>query len=317
MKCEEFSIINGAQTFKSLIKAQEKNPRSAGDVSVLMRVTEVSLLKKSDDAAFIDKVTQYNNTQNAVFVSDFRSNDGVQRALKKRFAELSRKVGKTYNYKNKRTDERPRNTISIGMEEFAQTVYAFRYGPIDAKGGKQFLFDSGPRGGYLKLFGTNGQLWDTVTDDDFHHMAGEWFLCSQAREMMDGIRRETMEKAQEDLKPVIKAALERRWMLYFALGELLREKYQREQSDLPASLRRLGKPRWMDEPEDKGEMASLKKYCNAAKEILIRCYRNAMKSPTFVQRNWYRSDDTLRDIREEIQLADSLLKAMPLFKGAT
>ena len=314
--CEEFSIINGAQTFRSLIKAQEREPIKAGDALVLLRVTEVSLRKKADDILFIDKVTQYNNTQNAVLVSDFRSNDGVQRALKKRFAQLARKGGKTYNYKNKRTDERPRNTIPIGMEELAQTIYSFRFGPIDGKGGKQYLFDASPKGGYIKIFGSAGKLWDNITEEDFAHLAGEWFLCSQAREILSTVKQDSISKAPVELKPIIKAALERRWMLYFTLGGLLRERYSRSAADLAGSLRKLGKPKWLDEDGERRDLATLKKYCLAAKEILIRSYRNAVRDPNFVQRNWYRSEQTLRDLEEEIKLADSIIDGLLLFHSS-
>jgi hypothetical protein len=73
LNCTRFSVINGAQTVRSIAKAHTKAPHKAGDAAVLMRVSQVAL---SDDE-FLDKVTRYNNTQNAVKVSDFRSNDAV------------------------------------------------------------------------------------------------------------------------------------------------------------------------------------------------------------------------------------------------
>ncbi len=77
-----------------------------------MRVSEVAL---SDDE-FLDKVTRYNNTQNAVKVSDFRSNDAIQRALAKKSAKIYR-GGKQYWYKNKRSGDRDPRRTPIGMEE--------------------------------------------------------------------------------------------------------------------------------------------------------------------------------------------------------
>ena len=69
LECEQFSVINGAQTVRSLMKAHKLSPREAGDAKVLLRVTTVTLKEK--DAVFLDNITKYNNTQNTVRVSDF------------------------------------------------------------------------------------------------------------------------------------------------------------------------------------------------------------------------------------------------------
>jgi hypothetical protein len=54
-----------------------KNAFKAGEAAVLMRVSEVSLRHNETEETFLENVTRYNNTQNAVKVSDFRSNDHV------------------------------------------------------------------------------------------------------------------------------------------------------------------------------------------------------------------------------------------------
>lgn len=311
LRCDQFAVINGAQTVRSLIKAHTRKPLAAGTARVLVRVSEVEISRDEDENAFLDNITRFNNTQNPVKLSDFRSNDGVQRALNKRFSQLSRAGGKQYWYKNKRTGERERNRIPILMEEFAQTIFSFRFGPVDAKGGKSHLFDPGDKGGYAQIFGTDGVVWESIRTEDFERLAGEWFLCSEARDILKELKKDSIEKAQEEQRPIVREALERRWLIYFTIGELLREKYSISKRDLILDLQGLAKPKWLDENASSGTRLAVKKYCNAAKEVLVRTYRSARKDPSFVQRNWYRSDQTLEEIRSDISNAESLIESLP------
>src|SRR5271167_3531839 len=107
-----------------------------------MRSQEAQVESKKTQAQqeFLDNVTKYNNTQNSVRVSDFRSNDKVQYDIKKRFDALPAVEGKKFLYKNKRSGERDAARIVIGMEEFAKTLFAFNYGPDDVFGGTGYVF---------------------------------------------------------------------------------------------------------------------------------------------------------------------------------
>ncbi len=203
------------------------------------------------------------------------------------------------------------------MEEFAQTIFSFRYGPPDVHGGKQHLFDTDPEGGYAKLFGEDGQIWEGLTDDQFALLAGEWFFCSEARDAMAELKQEALERASEEHRPAIKAALERRWMVYFTLRVLLEERYKRAKTDPRTDLARLSKPKWLDEDASSPLRAAVRSYCLGSREVLIRVYRAAQKQADFVQRNWYRSDSTLNDIREDAQNADSLINGLPLLRAAS
>lgn len=304
LKCTRFSVINGAQTVRSIAKAHTKEPHKAGEAAVLMRVSEVKL---SDDD-FLDKVTRYNNTQNAVKVSDFRSNDPVQRALAKKFAKLYR-GGRQYWYKNKRSGERDPRRIPIGMEEFVKTIFAFRFGPSDMFGGTAHVFDSGKDGGYLKLFATENEIWTTVTDEQFNGLAGTWFLCERVRQILKEEKEKLLQVAQEEAeKTIIKSALERRWLVFFTVGEILRQKYRRTSSDLENDLGRLAKPKWLD--QTLGTNAEVTRYSRVACEVLVKIYRTAAKSSDFVHRNWFRSRDTLSDIASELQYSSTLLDTL-------
>ena len=222
--CRRFSIINGAQTIRSLSKAQIKDNRPLQDVRVLLRVMGFSLGKDID---FLSDATRFNNTQNAIKVSDFRSNDPYQKELNRKFSGLNRH-GKPYVYKNKRSREPVANKIPITMEEFSKTIHAFRYGPDDMFGGTRYLFDVSARGGYTKDF---GEPVSHPTDDEFKLLAGTYFLC-------DEIHSKWKEKRDEDNTEGRSApGLERRWVVYYAVGQLLRLIYRATGQDLDAGLK--------------------------------------------------------------------------------
>ena len=87
----------------------------------------------------MDSVTKYNNTQNAIRISDFRSNDKIQHDIKARFNALPSLGGRKFSYKNKRAGAGEREAASggdtsIGMEEFTKTLLGFLFGPDDVYG---------------------------------------------------------------------------------------------------------------------------------------------------------------------------------------
>lgn len=151
LKCKNFSIINGGQTFKSLAKAYKENryeEPSPDDIEVMIRITEYNYYK---DQAFTDKITEFNNTQNVVKASDFRSNDSSQLSIKK-FLEARKSInGKPILYLNKR-DTKSSKYFNIGLEEYCKHVFSFIEGPID-RFGTPHLFDTNKeKGGYSKIF---------------------------------------------------------------------------------------------------------------------------------------------------------------------
>lgn len=139
LRCRSFNIINGAQTVRSLSKAQSDDPDALRKTSVLIRIIEVPSKVSHVEQSFLDNVTRFNNTQNAVKISDFRSNDPVQQDIRAKFDKVAARKGKKFIYKNKRSAE-GQSKIVFGMEEFAKTLYAFEYGPADAHGGTRHLF---------------------------------------------------------------------------------------------------------------------------------------------------------------------------------
>ena len=304
LRCRRFSIINGAQTVRSLSKAQVKDNKPLRDVRLVLRVMDFSL---SSDGEFLADVTRFNNTQNAVKVSDFRSNDPVQKDLHRRIGDLSR-GGKPYLYKNKRSREAVGNKIPIGMEDFAKTIHAFRHGPDDMFGGTRFLFDTSTKGGYSKVF---GEPVSHLTDEDFKLLTGTYFLCDEVCSMWKVRRERDNEEGKNS------PGLERRWILYYAVGELLRLIYKGKPLDLDADIRRLGKPNaWMDSPghHAKHTLGELFKLGAAA---VSKAYNQAARHEDFRHRNWFRNSGTLGEIKEELEVIPEYrsLDDLPLLRS--
>jgi hypothetical protein len=296
LRCRRFSIINGAQTVRSLRKAQVKDKHGVlKNVRVLLRIIEFSLSKEHE---FLADITRFNNTQNSVKISDFRSNDPVQKDLARKFEGVVR-GGKTYWYKNKRSREARDRVIPINLEELAKSIHAFRFGPDDIWGGTKYMFEVGPKGGYDKVF---GEPISHLTEDEFKLLAGTYFMCEEIRSLWEEEKHNAREK-DENLNP----ALERRWIVYYTVGDLLRLSYKSEEELLDNDIRKLARPLWLDQPENPAK-ACLSELFEIAKVSLIRTYEGSAKAENFRHRNWFRSEATLTDIR-------NTLSSIPIFRG--
>lgn len=289
LKCHNFSVINGAQTIRSLHKAHSKNPDQVRDVNVLLRLTEYKAKKTRTEQEFIDNVTKYNNTQTSIRISDFRSNDKVQYDIRNRFSQLRAVDGKKFVYRNKRSGEREVGARTIGMEEFVKTLYSFIYGPDDVFGGTSHIFDATKDGGYTKLFGDNGEILPTLDNSEFERYAGIWFMCSYAKE----IWRDRSAKTKDD-------ALERRWMFYFALGVALENSYAGDEETLTAHLRRLGDPDWTRKDSGVDTKRAISTLSRIAFKGMQDAYNEASAKDGFTHRNWFRTLATLDMIRKHI-----------------
>jgi hypothetical protein len=96
--------------------------------------------------------------------------------------------------------------------------------------------------------------------------------------------------------------LERRWIVYYAVGELLRMVYRDKEVELDVDLRKLSKSNtWQDIPTHpvKATLAELFKLAGTA---LNKAYNQAAKQPDFRHRNWFRHPDTLNDIKTELDV---------------
>jgi len=311
LDCDNFSIINGAQTFRSISKAYSRLIGKSNDVknlSVMLRLTETPNLFAQID--FIERITQYNNTQNTVKISDFRSNDGVQNALAVYFGQISF-GGKKYHYKNKRTQSSPSNTISINLDDFCKTIHSFDKGPVDFFGGIKYLYDTNMNGGYYFLFGDkeNNQILETISEEQFKILSSKFFICETARVLFEvqkkeRISNEKRNKDPHDSSPILsKRALEGRYLIFFTVGVILRQIAQIQGTDIDSFLTTSGfhNPNWRDSSikQDLIETA-----VNLSCDVLVQDYLNSIRHTDFVHRNWFREQDTLRRLKESVTVAN-------------
>lgn len=291
-------VINGAQTVKALVNAgrerlNQPSPWTLHLPNILVRITEIPGEGYGDSAKVREQVTQFNNTQNVVKVSDFRSNDLVQEALKEQFRKISWR-GKEVFYMPKRTDSPPKNREIVRFEEFAKTVYAFLEDPVSFSGATAFLFDD-IGGGYNKVFGDGEVKWEKMPEDEFRLRAAIYWLS-----------REFEAKMREDRKtetdPDTKAALERKWVLMYSSRKVFEHYYPNDQ--WKAELRKIYKGDWEFGEGARGQL--LKKIYYDAKAGVVTAYKTSKKyEPGFVHRNWMRSKDTPGKIAEILK--DSVL----------
>lgn len=285
-------VINGAQTVKALVNLDRQHRRSKdelwikGGPVVLTRITEVPD-GYGAGARVREKITQYNNTQNTIKISDFRSNDDVQASLKDQFGELFRK-GRRVVYLPKRTDKVPPNSEVVRLEEFSKASYAFLYEPTKFSGSTSFLFSTDAEGGYAKVFGDGLRVWARIPEDEFRLRAGIYWLSQEFSAHLKTIR------DKED-DPDARAALERKWLLVYAASSVF--KYHFKKDKWKAQVCKLYKGDWAMSDDGKGVI--VKSVFDRAKMGVILAYKNSKKSnPNFVHRNWMRGKGTPDEITD-------------------
>jgi hypothetical protein len=292
LTCEKLSVINGAQTIRSLLAAVlDKKPPTHKPVSSVRVILRLMSFSYPHEVTFVREVTKYNNTQNAIKIADFMSNDEVQKDLARRFHDLNLS-GRRFEYLNKRSIK-GRNNIAITLEELTKSIYAFEYGPDDMFGGASRLFDASPTGLYTKVF----EHPDCpLTADGFNLIAGVYFACSYLKDNWEQ-QRKALRLKKETMHP----SLERKGLIYFAVAELQRMSYMKQGFDLEHDLRKLAKPNdWWPDASSLPRVA-LDAAFSIASKVLVQQYDLKKKSLGFKHRNWFRDSNTLTDIRSGLE----------------
>ena len=120
---ENFQIINGAQTVGALSAAKPDS-----DIEVLLRVTEGLSVKT--DRGFNADIIKYNNTQNIVKSSDFRSNDKIQTWLEGKFKNMRERGAVTkIAFMRKRNNRRVPGSYVVRLEDLAKIRHTFTVEP--------------------------------------------------------------------------------------------------------------------------------------------------------------------------------------------
>lgn len=283
-------IINGAQTVKALLNASKKKTwAEKGSPLVLVRIIEVPK-GYGTQGVFRNQVIKFNNTQNIIKVSDFRSNDPIQDDLIKKFAEITR-YGKRVAYRPKRTDEKPSNSEIIPMEEFAKVVYSFLVNFDSFAGNSTCLFDE--EDGYKYIFGNGTSIWDQMPLEDFKLRSSIWWMSQQFEKALKQAKKDTDD-------PDIKDALERKYPILFASRLVMQKSLG---NAYKAELAKCYEGNWKLGQGKEGQW--FEDIFTVAKQSVIYRYKEAKenKKETFNHRNWTRSRKTAEDLERYITVA--------------
>jgi len=158
---ENFQIINGAQTVGAIGRIDSNE-----SLEVLLRLTKTSNVKT--DKGINSDIILYNNTQNIIKVSDFRSNDQIQQWLENEI-KLQRPKGTLPKiwYARKRSAKRQTGR-KITLEELAKVRYSFLYEPTLVLSAPRELWTMKSQGGkYEKSFGVNDEIPSVYSNYEF------------------------------------------------------------------------------------------------------------------------------------------------------
>ncbi len=289
IRADGFSIINGAQTVRTLSKLGNGTPISE-QPKVMLRITEIEDHK--DRKQFLHDLVKYNNTQNEIKTSDFRSNDLVQASLTTHFATLV-KSGKRCIYFSRRVssqDRRSSQTYAIDMPQLAKVVYSYFHDPYELhSSGTSILFDLS-REPYRQIFGGEDQAMDV---ERFHQLAGAFFVGELFDNWLRHFKKgELQKKYGSDVAALTAAknAIERAPLLL----RLLHEFFTRLESEHAGFLeerllKKVAKDKTVDIFDD-SELHHFMRDCfNAVTTTAIYQYGSLSKRPEgLTQRQWLR-----------------------------
>lgn len=164
VRAKNLQVINGAQTISSLANQAENV-----DIEVLFRLTKTESVKT--EKGFNQQIILYNNSQNLVKVSDFRSNDEIQLFLEQELANRKAKGPlPKLRYVRKRAVGRRGIGNAIKLEEMAKIRYSFLFEPTLVHAAPKSLWSLSDSGGvYERAFGVDGKIetaWSQRTLDD-------------------------------------------------------------------------------------------------------------------------------------------------------
>jgi hypothetical protein len=161
---ENFQVINGAQTIGALKSAKDVS----SDTEVLLRIMEGESVKT--EKGFNADVIRFNNTQNIIKSSDFRSNDPIQLWLEKKFNDhrVRGAQEKRIVYVRKRTYKRAPHSDILRLEDMARIRFTWLKEPTRATADPKSLWAFRADGGTYEIaFGINDELTDVWSDDAF------------------------------------------------------------------------------------------------------------------------------------------------------
>jgi AIPR protein len=159
-----FQVINGAQTIGSL-----KNVKTlSSEVEIMIRITEGGSVKT--EKGFNADVIRFNNTQNIIKSSDFRSNDPIQLWIEHKLANMKVKgaLRKRIEYARKRSFKKPKGVDVVRFEEFAKIRHTWFFDPTRSSADPKSLWAYATDGGvYEEAFGIEGEIVSSWNETQF------------------------------------------------------------------------------------------------------------------------------------------------------
>jgi len=141
LKIDGISIVNGAQT-TGAVGSLSSSPKVNGLV--------VARFIKSNDPSVVRNIIRYNNSQNKISPSDFRSTDQYQDKLRNEFSEYKEKIFYTGGRRGGDEDKIKRPQNYLPFERVTQSLAAFHQNPGLAYNYKTELWESDAL--YSKIF---------------------------------------------------------------------------------------------------------------------------------------------------------------------
>jgi hypothetical protein len=295
-------VINGAQTVRTLSKSAKY--ASLDSISVLTRITEIGDPYKPHEKKFIDEITQFNNSQNAIKTSDFRSNDLIQRDLEKQFNDIRPINGQKVIYYRKRTDKE-KSGLGIKFEDFAKVLHAFLEDPISFSSSTKYLFGMDKGDGYVKVFGDGDSLYESFSLDEFRFRAAIWWLGSGfLKRISEDARQLKLSISNSVDDPLIEKqlrAMQAKWFFIYSARILL----ERSDPNYKEYISKHYDKPWVFKVGPMGE--TYEKLYGIVKDVVVGAYIDASEDSDFVHRNWLRSAKTMNAIANQIKTKKNLI----------
>lgn len=163
-------------------------------------------------------------------------------------------------------------------------------------GGTSRLFDASATGLYIQVFNDPDSR---LTEQEFSLLAGTFFACDFVKGLWEEER-----KSLRMNKLTMHPALERKNLIYFAIGELERQSYSKQGWNLDHDLRRLAKPNDWKNDRKSAPSQALTKAFELSSKVMKQQYEFSKKNiQGFKHRNWFRDQETMQKITEGLEMA--------------
>ncbi|MGL1893975.1 MAG: AIPR family protein [Spirochaetaceae bacterium] len=223
IECENFQIINGAQTVSTIAKMEKEYLGKLNDVQVIMRLTKAGDLK-SEKKGINREIITANNNQTAIKISDFRSNDDIQVFLEKELQKFSYKgqnphISILYQPKRRYHKKRKNEYVSImQMDTLAKLLYSFMFDPITFQSKSSLLYetDSNLGGLYWKVFGEDDEELNFYDKCRTKEVAAIITIWIHLQEMLKN------EKKVIDKDSIRYQSTLAKWQIIYAIGYVYR-----------------------------------------------------------------------------------------------